>query len=143
MRLYKPKEVAQTLRVSDATIRNMIRRGDLPAIKLPGSRTYRITEETLSEFLKGSPIKPINSKPSIPRPSRIIVGSEVYSWPKEFRSLSSSLQRIIRDGEMTLEFISSLTRKEMGRFRGVGESKLKELDNLLERKGKTWYSETK
>ena len=67
----------------------------------------------------------------------------MYSWPKEFRSLSSSLQRIIRDGEMTLEFISSLTRKEMARFRGVGESKLKELDNLLERKGKKWYSETK
>ena len=143
MKLYTAKEVAQTLRVSDATIRNMIRRGDLPAIKLPGGKTYRITEESLLECLKGSSIKPMNSKPSTPRPSKIVVVTGVYSWPREFRSLSSSLQRIIREGEMTLEFISSLTRKEMARFRGVGESKLKELDALLERNGKTWYSETK
>mgnify|MGYP001626380320 CR=1 FL=1 len=47
---YTVKELAALLRVSDSTIRRMIRKGQIKAIKLP-SGTLRIPEEEVSKLL--------------------------------------------------------------------------------------------
>ncbi len=44
-------EIAKDLRVHPATVRNLIRQGDLPAI-LVGKRTYRIHRNDYQEFLQ-------------------------------------------------------------------------------------------
>jgi len=47
-----PTEVAEILQVTTATIRNMIRRGDLPGVKLPGPRgIYRIPAHAIHAML--------------------------------------------------------------------------------------------
>lgn len=57
-RLMTPNEVADILKVTPATIRNMIRRGDLPAVQLPGRRgIYRIPAHALSALMGESPIE--------------------------------------------------------------------------------------
>lgn len=53
--LYTVEEVARELRVTTATVRNMIRRGDLNAIQLKSGRgMYRIPAESLHSFLGGT-----------------------------------------------------------------------------------------
>lgn len=53
--LYTVEEVARELRVTTATVRNMIRRGDLNAIQLKSGRgMYRIPSESLHAFLGGA-----------------------------------------------------------------------------------------
>ena len=50
--MYTPNEVADMLKVSPATVRNMIRRGHLPATKFPGTRgIYRIPATALNALL--------------------------------------------------------------------------------------------
>lgn len=50
--LLTPAEVADILKVSPATVRNMIRRGHLPAHKFPGTRgIYRIPATALNALL--------------------------------------------------------------------------------------------
>lgn len=47
-----PKQCAEILQVSPATIRNMIKRGDLEAAQLKGGRgIYRIPVESLSALM--------------------------------------------------------------------------------------------
>ncbi|MBT4176822.1 MAG: helix-turn-helix domain-containing protein [Candidatus Marinimicrobia bacterium] len=48
---YTTKEVAAMLKVSTGTIKNMIYRGDLDALKL-GYRTLRITEVSLNNYFQ-------------------------------------------------------------------------------------------
>jgi excisionase family DNA binding protein len=47
-RLYTTKEVAEIFKVKDATVRDWIKQGDLPAFKVKSY--YRITEPDLNEF---------------------------------------------------------------------------------------------
>lgn len=49
--LYTVKEVATTLKTTEQQVRKMIQAGDLSAIKV--GREYRISLETLEEFLEG------------------------------------------------------------------------------------------
>lgn len=51
LKLMTVKETAELLKVSPATVRNYIKRGELKAIKT-GQREYRINEEALKDFLK-------------------------------------------------------------------------------------------
>ena len=55
-----PKQCAEILQVSPATIRNMIKRGDLIAAQLKGGRgIYRIPVESLSALMgKDLPLPP-------------------------------------------------------------------------------------
>jgi excisionase family DNA binding protein len=48
-------EAADYLGVTDRTIRTMIRRGDLPARRLKGSRLIRIDREELEQLLRPIP----------------------------------------------------------------------------------------
>jgi excisionase family DNA binding protein len=49
-RLYTVAEVAEYLRVSQRTVRRMVKSGDLPAIRVGGS--LRITESSLAKLAK-------------------------------------------------------------------------------------------
>lgn len=49
-KLYTTQEVAEILKVSDRTVRNLIKREDLKAIKV--GRKWRIKEKFLQEYLK-------------------------------------------------------------------------------------------
>lgn len=52
MEVYTTEEVADMLRVSPSMIRSLIRKKELPALKI-GSE-YRITKEDLDKFLQES-----------------------------------------------------------------------------------------
>ena len=49
--VYTVKEVADILKVSTRTVKRMIKRGDIKAVKLGG--TVRIRREALEEALEG------------------------------------------------------------------------------------------
>ena len=49
-RFLTPEEVADLLRVSQAAIRRLIRRGDLPAVRV--GRTWRVDESELQVWLR-------------------------------------------------------------------------------------------
>ena len=51
MILYTTHEIAEILKVNIETVRIKIRSGELKAIKIGNS--YRITDESLNNFLKG------------------------------------------------------------------------------------------
>lgn len=51
MKLYTRKELSKLLRVHINTIDNMIKRGDIKALKI--GRTVRISQEELDYLLKG------------------------------------------------------------------------------------------
>jgi excisionase family DNA binding protein len=46
-------EAAEMLRVDPATMRRMVERGDIRAIRLPGSGYLRIPREVIDEILAG------------------------------------------------------------------------------------------
>ena len=55
VKLYKPKEAAEVLRVSLATVKRRIADGSLPAtvdLGVPGRSRKRITEEALNEYIQ-------------------------------------------------------------------------------------------
>jgi len=50
---FTPKEIASVLKVSTATIRNMIKRGDMQALQLKGGRgIYRVPSTELQRMLR-------------------------------------------------------------------------------------------
>lgn len=51
LELLKPSEVAAELKVKKQQVYWYIRRGDLPATRLPGSRLLRVTREDLNRFI--------------------------------------------------------------------------------------------
>ena len=51
-KLLKCSDVAERCSVSVETVWRWIRTGRLQAVKLPGTRLYRIMPESLAEFLK-------------------------------------------------------------------------------------------
>lgn len=61
-RFYTPKEVGQMLQVSPATIRNMIKRGDLDAIQLKGGRGIFRVPETALQSLMGNDLPQTESR---------------------------------------------------------------------------------
>jgi len=140
MKYYTIQEVAEELRVGQGAIRGMIKRGNLNAIQLGGPKgAIRIPVSAIDAMM--TPIQKAAPKPEPKRREERTLSRHLYVWPREFRMLSAGLQRILRDNEVTIEFMASLTRKEMGRFRGVGEGKLQELDRLLKRNNRKWYGE--
>lgn len=48
-KVYTVEEVAQILRVSEATVRNLIERGDLPAFKV--GNQWRVREKDLEAYM--------------------------------------------------------------------------------------------
>ena len=50
-RVYTVPEIAQILRISTKTTYQLIKEGDLPAIRVRGQ--IRITSEALAEYMKG------------------------------------------------------------------------------------------
>ncbi len=50
-RLLTVSEVAATMRVSNMTVYRLIKRGDLPAIRL--GKTYRVLESEVERYLSG------------------------------------------------------------------------------------------
>lgn len=63
-RMMTPNEVADILQVTPATVRNMIRRGDLTAVKMPGPRgIYRIPAHAI-HALMGNNDTPIEARGS-------------------------------------------------------------------------------
>ena len=54
-----PQEVAKILKVTPATVRNMIKRGDLDAIQLKGGRgIYRVPSSALQRLMGTSDLAP-------------------------------------------------------------------------------------
>ena len=47
---FKPKEVAEKLRISKVTISRMIKSGEMPSIKIGGQ--YRIPSERLKDYMR-------------------------------------------------------------------------------------------
>ena len=58
-KLYTLKEIAPKLGVSVATLRAYIEQGRLSAFRL--GRSYRVTEQSLKDFLHGCPTAPPSS----------------------------------------------------------------------------------
>ena len=56
MTLLTAAEVAEQLRVSTMTIYRLIRRGDLPAVRV--GRNYRVRERDLEAYLEGQVVDP-------------------------------------------------------------------------------------
>jgi excisionase family DNA binding protein len=56
-----PRDVAKLLNLTDQTIRRMLRKGFIPAIKI-GPRTWRVRRSELEIFLQTSNLKPIEFK---------------------------------------------------------------------------------
>lgn len=62
---YTPKEIAEILKVTTSTIRNMIKRGDLRAVQLKGGRgIYRIPTSELDRMMvdTSTPKEQVSSK---------------------------------------------------------------------------------
>jgi len=122
MKLLTPNEVAEHLRVTPATVRNLIRRGDLPAFQLPGSRgIYRIEEQTLLEWLQ----------PPRPKPLKKHRGDA-------FKTLTVRAQNIVFGLNLSLEDLAQFTPDEIKKCRGVGPGVFQELDELLKSNGMKW-----
>ncbi|WP_339232725.1 helix-turn-helix domain-containing protein [Geobacillus sp. FSL W8-0032] len=47
--IYTPKEIAEKLKITSATVINWIKRGDLEALRV--GNQWRITQEQLNEFI--------------------------------------------------------------------------------------------
>jgi len=52
MEFYTPKEVAERLKLSELTVYDLIKRGEIEALKI--GRIYRISKEALEKFLEKS-----------------------------------------------------------------------------------------
>ena len=55
-RFLTPREVAAALRVSTDVIRRLLRRGDLPAVRI--GRTWRVDEDELQRWLRRGRLQP-------------------------------------------------------------------------------------
>lgn len=55
-RLLTAAEVADLLRVSTMTIYRLVRRGELPAVRV--GRNYRVRESDLNHYLEGQVVDP-------------------------------------------------------------------------------------
>lgn len=55
-RLLTAAEVADLLRVSTMTIYRLVRRGELPAVRV--GRNYRVREDDLTRYLEGQVVDP-------------------------------------------------------------------------------------
>lgn len=55
-RLLTAQEVADLLRVSTMTVYRLIRRGDLPAVKV--GRSYRVIQSELDRYLRSRVVDP-------------------------------------------------------------------------------------
>lgn len=53
--LLKVREVAKLLRISESNLRNVIRRGELPVVRI-GKKLIRIRESAVMEFIEGGPM---------------------------------------------------------------------------------------
>lgn len=49
--LLSPQEAAEMLRVTDRTVQRYIKDGDLPAVRLPGGRLWRIRRGDVEALL--------------------------------------------------------------------------------------------
>ena len=59
MKMLTPYEVAEALQVSYDTVLGLIKKGELPCIKI--GRQYRVSEKALNEFIVGATVAPVNS----------------------------------------------------------------------------------
>lgn len=70
MKFYTPQEIAEKLKVSKLTVYDLIKKGELEAVKI--GKIYRISQEALDNFLKKSTatnqIKTRGRKPSLELP---------------------------------------------------------------------------
>jgi excisionase family DNA binding protein len=128
MNLYKPNEVAQMLRVTPATVRNMIKSGQLPALKLgSGPRPfYRIREADIMHVFK---------VPMIPREQ---TKSQPPARDQYLEQCSTRTRNFMEHMQFTWDDLTKYTRKEMFRFRQVGEKTIQELEECLIAQGKWW-----
>lgn len=53
-KFYTPQEIAEILRVTDKTVRNWIRSGELDAVVV--GKSYRIPEESIKNLIKKSEV---------------------------------------------------------------------------------------
>ena len=58
MRLLTIQEVAETMRISEKTVRRLIKRGDLIAYKVGDRGQLRIKEQDLGEYLESQRVSP-------------------------------------------------------------------------------------
>ncbi len=73
--LLTPDEVAEILKVTSRTVRQMLEKGELPCIKLR-PRIRRVRRDELDEFLKG---KPQGSADPVPGPAAL---ADYWNPPK-------------------------------------------------------------
>lgn len=53
-KLLTPEDAAELLQVSPVTVRGWLRKGVIKGTKVGGGRLWRISEETINEFVKAS-----------------------------------------------------------------------------------------
>jgi excisionase family DNA binding protein len=57
MKLMTLRDVAVALRVSEKTVRRLVKRGDLPGFKVGGRGLVRIKQEDLDVYLEGQRVR--------------------------------------------------------------------------------------
>ena len=60
MKMLTPYDVAEALQVSYDTVLSLIKKGDLPYIKI--GRQYRVTEEAMKDFIAGTTVCAVKSR---------------------------------------------------------------------------------
>lgn len=58
MRLLTIQEVAETMRISEKTVRRLIKRGDLVAYKTGDRGQLRVKEQDLDEYIESQRVSP-------------------------------------------------------------------------------------
>lgn len=58
--------VAEGLRISEATVRRLIKRGDLPAHRVGDRRQLRVRAEDLDSYLESMTVEPLAAKAKSP-----------------------------------------------------------------------------
>ncbi len=60
MKMLTPYDVAEALQVSYDTVLSLIKKGDIPYIKI--GRQYRVTEEAMKSFIAGTTVGAVKSR---------------------------------------------------------------------------------
>ena len=81
--LLTVRQVAQRLAVDDSTVRRLIQRGNLPAVKVGG---VRVRPEELEAFIEASRITPPQPAPTPTRATKPAVSQG--DWRAEYEALT-------------------------------------------------------
>lgn len=148
--LYTPNEVADALRVTPRTVRNMIHRGDLPAIQL-SPRTFRVRASEVAAYVEQSTEQPRRGRGALAQPnvegraavtgyvpeSAILDGSvspqEAVEWLELAGALHDAMGELSDRERAVLAGRFATPRRtlsEIGEGLGVSKERVRQMENL-------------